>query len=448
MTTTPHDPDRLISVLHHPLVASAELSAFRSKIRRETGWSERHLDRVLNEYRRFAYLATDPASEGRCAPSKAVDVVWHAHLQFTNSYWNDFSVALGRPFHHHPAGEGDREKEWFDATARQYRLTFGEPPEDIWGFGGQLPLPAAPVSGEPTPRRSLRWPVFVFCGLVTAAAPHVLAYEFTGPNFLAFYVSVLVVAAVLSLSIRAYRARHAPPLAHIDLEAREIGYLFHQQFGVRQVALAAMVADGSLVSDGTSLRAAGTRPTDPTAAVWERAQRQPIKVVEARHIKEWRGLDRDVRNRLLQHGVVSPMVLREAAGWITLLPPFWLGLLGVARAMLGVHRGRTIGFLVMLLGVTIGITLALLTPIRTVGQKALREQLRKHTPSKVEGESVDAMLRTVAVHGPKVDASPASGFEPALFVLMAASVTSDSGSSSSASCGGGGCGGGGCGCGG
>ncbi|MBN9062810.1 MAG: hypothetical protein J0H41_10255 [Rhizobiales bacterium] len=71
-------------------------------------------------------------------PSEEVDQVWHLHLAYTRSYWDDLcGTVLGGPLHHGPTRGGKRERTRYDQQYRQtldsYERAFGgKPPKDIW----------------------------------------------------------------------------------------------------------------------------------------------------------------------------------------------------------------------------------------------------------------------------------------------------------------------------
>jgi hypothetical protein len=112
---------------------------FLSRLMREHGWTEAFALRAIDEYKRFLYLAA--TGKPGLVPPKAVDQVWHLHLLYTRSYWDDLCrCILGRPLHHDPSPGGhDAAREGragYERTLSNYRLAFGEPPSDIW-----TPLP-------------------------------------------------------------------------------------------------------------------------------------------------------------------------------------------------------------------------------------------------------------------------------------------------------------------
>ena len=114
---------------------SASLS-FLGRVARENQWSRSFTDRVFVEYRRFVFLAM--TVEHQVTPSEQVDQVWHLHLTYTRSYWNDLcGEVLETPLHHQPTVGGAAQRmHWNDTysqTLASYRRVFGsEPPSDIW----------------------------------------------------------------------------------------------------------------------------------------------------------------------------------------------------------------------------------------------------------------------------------------------------------------------------
>ena len=109
---------------------------FSARLARENNWSLTHTQRVIQEYKRFAFLAV--AAGHPVSPSEDVDQVWHLHLTYSENYWRVFCPEiLGKPFHHHPTkgGRDERAKfgDWYRQTLESYRMFFGEaPPADIW----------------------------------------------------------------------------------------------------------------------------------------------------------------------------------------------------------------------------------------------------------------------------------------------------------------------------
>lgn len=113
-----------------------EQLTFARRLARENGWQLPFADRVVEEYKRFLFLAR--AAGHPVTPSEEVDQAWHLHLVYTRSYWDRMCrEVLERPLHHGPtkggAQEADKFVDWYEKTKQSYAAFFGEePPEDIW----------------------------------------------------------------------------------------------------------------------------------------------------------------------------------------------------------------------------------------------------------------------------------------------------------------------------
>lgn len=108
---------------------------FSARLARDNQWPRAFACRVIEEYKRFAYLAMTAGAE--VTPSDEVDQAWHLHLTYTRNYWDAFREALGAPLHHGPTKGGRTEKnrylENYERTLKAYAEEFGAPPpHDIW----------------------------------------------------------------------------------------------------------------------------------------------------------------------------------------------------------------------------------------------------------------------------------------------------------------------------
>lgn len=109
--------------------------SFSTRLMRENQWTQVYADRVVHEYKRFAYLAS--VSDAPVTPSDQVDQAWHLHLIYTRNYWGAFTEILGKPLHHGPTNggkiEADKYADQYQFTLDRYNEEFGEePPSDIW----------------------------------------------------------------------------------------------------------------------------------------------------------------------------------------------------------------------------------------------------------------------------------------------------------------------------
>ena len=108
---------------------------FLQRLCRENRWTPHQGQSAIDEYKKFLYLAT--VSSDPVTPSDAVDQVWHLHLAYTHSYWEELPRILGRTLHHGPTHGGpdeDRKFElWYERTKSLYAAEFSAPPPtDLW----------------------------------------------------------------------------------------------------------------------------------------------------------------------------------------------------------------------------------------------------------------------------------------------------------------------------
>lgn len=114
--------------------------SFSQRLAQENCWSWAYTCRVIEEYKKFVFLAV--IARHPVTPSDQVDQVWHLHLTYTRSYWQDFCPhVLQTPLHHDPTQGGVTEhgkfEDWYTRTLASYQKHFGQaPPQDIW------PLPS------------------------------------------------------------------------------------------------------------------------------------------------------------------------------------------------------------------------------------------------------------------------------------------------------------------
>src|SRR5688500_10790891 len=108
---------------------------FTARVARENGWSRAHALDVVEEYRRYCFLA---CVAGRMmSPSDAVDQVWHLHLTYSRDYWDVFcGDVLRMPLHHEPSRGGGteltRHRAQYADTLAEYERWFGAPPAAYW----------------------------------------------------------------------------------------------------------------------------------------------------------------------------------------------------------------------------------------------------------------------------------------------------------------------------
>ncbi len=100
---------------------------FSARLARENNWSPAYTQRVIAEYKRFAFLAA--AAGHPVSPSEDVDQAWHLHLTYSENYWKVFCPGiLGQPLHHQPTRGGvterDKFQDWYARTLASYESFF------------------------------------------------------------------------------------------------------------------------------------------------------------------------------------------------------------------------------------------------------------------------------------------------------------------------------------
>ncbi|MBL1178666.1 glycine-rich domain-containing protein [Pantanalinema sp. GBBB05] len=110
--------------------------SFSKRLARDNGWSLQHARQAIEEYKKFTFLAV--VAGHPVTPSDQVDQVWHLHLTYTRSYWEEFcSKVLQTPLHHDPTQGGQAENQkfddWYNKTLESYERFFRtKPPIEIW----------------------------------------------------------------------------------------------------------------------------------------------------------------------------------------------------------------------------------------------------------------------------------------------------------------------------
>ncbi len=150
---------------------------FARRLARENGWTPQHAERVIEEYKRFCFLAVVAGFE--VTPSDPVDQAWHLHLTYSRDYWDRFCPeVLGCKLHHGPTRGGPEERGrhfgQYAATLKAYEATFGPAPADIWPQASDL-LNDSARARRVHPREGIVLPRKHFRGLIAALALSILA---------------------------------------------------------------------------------------------------------------------------------------------------------------------------------------------------------------------------------------------------------------------------------
>jgi uncharacterized protein (TIGR04222 family) len=468
--------------------------SFAGTLARENGWSARHAERVIAEYRRFLYLAV--AAGHPVCPSDAVDQAWHQHLLDSQGYWQEFCPrVLRQPLHHSPSrgrhGERERLGEDYRRTLESYASTFGElPPADIWPGEAErfscrrrwrrvdasrcwiLPVPRLAAgwwrgsgmeSGRPRwiGHRLGLWAVLVALGLgVSGCAAYRVAdpfnpFAWSGPEFLLFYglLSAASVALVKEVYSGLGGGLRRPP-ADPDLSPLELAYLAGHEAQALKTAFLSLLQAGhvSLVSGMVRLGKQPPPLLPPLEAELVRVLKTgwmstPFQLTHS--IEKDKRLFAPLLMRLAELGLMCSRARMAAGKCCAAVVMGGVWVLGAKRLQLGLAAGRPVGFLfIAMLLVTVGsILLLATTPSRTRRGEQLIHQRKQHVEQKrplLTATSPDLLCAFALLGWEVLPASLASDMEFAR-VNIATENTDGCGAGSSGGCGGG-CGGcGGCG---
>jgi len=108
---------------------------FAAALARENGWSLSYCERVVEEFRRYAFLAD--AAYQAWWPFVLEAGVWHTHVDYNAFYWREFSLyVLSVPKHGNRGQSRNKQPANFIISqdmVNRYRRVFGAaPPADIW----------------------------------------------------------------------------------------------------------------------------------------------------------------------------------------------------------------------------------------------------------------------------------------------------------------------------
>ncbi|HEY1785979.1 MAG TPA: TIGR04222 domain-containing membrane protein [Pirellulales bacterium] len=477
-----------------PLDEGPAVLTFARRLAKEAGWSSDYTGRVIEEYRRFLFLAT--VAGHTAVPSEQVDQAWHLHLTYTRSYWGRLCrETIGRQLHHEPTRGGSGEQAKFialyDETLASYRRFFGvEPPADIWPdaaarFGPDTQHRLVNTARNwVVPKRLVRRLTAVTVGLpallLVAASWGPLAQwvnplNLRGPDFLKLYGVLFVLAVVAALLTRRWLRTEGNDNAQADWQPSiaETAVLAAGTKRAAFTALAALVHLGAVRIDNRATRGKFlgiSTPGRPDYVVTrsnaeceivnsplEKAMYDAIGPGVSPRLLP--GLVKDETEQIVRNLRERQLIMEPGqAWWVRFVPAMIVGSLlplGVVKLIVGISRGRPVGLLVFALLMTTPVVLivANLPYWRTRSGNRLLSRLRnKHARYKYycgkAGSPTSEVGLAFALFGlAAINSSvgPLSSLRDA----MSSGAAQGGAAGSGVGCGvGGGCGGGGGGCGG
>lgn len=446
---------------------------FSLRLAAENGWTPEFTRRVLVEYRRFLFL-TAVAGHVVC-PSEDVDAAWHQHLTYSRSYWNDLChQTLGYPLHHDPTAGGPAEarRHWdmYQQTLASYRRIFGEnPPADIWPSAFERFDPCSQprvvnlrdhwVLRKPIwwPKRIRRRTQLAFA-MVPLAALGLNPLNWPGPEFLWLFFGLFAFAIICSITIRCWQS-DLTISEDRDLTPEEIACLSFGRPATVNVVVAQMLHQRQLLSlpakgwfvpiDGPKVRFTNGKTAPPeedelATAIYRAVEYAPKTL---RELQESLALKTEAIQERLQS---AGYLLDKSQVWTTRLlsslPFVCLLVLGIAKVVVGLNRGRPVEFLAMICFVVV---MVMAIVMATVGRSLAGSQMLRSMKSKYA--DLKSKLTGPDFTGPQVALGAALfgavALDDTAFADLKSAWQAKAGgaSGSSSGCGGSGCGGGGCG---
>ncbi|MBD2130221.1 hypothetical protein NDI39_15385 [Microcoleus sp. ZQ-A2] len=319
---------------------------FSKRLARDNGWTIEYANSVIDEYKKFIFLAV--VAGHPVTPSDQIDQVWHLHLLYTRSYWDEFCLnVLQMSLHHGPTQGGSRERrkfdDWYNKTLASYEQFFQQsPPVDIWPpshirFGRDihfvrvntqenwiLPKPQLNFLSEFCLSQSAIFVLSLFLALgVTGCALSDLTnlpnpLNFSLSEFTAFYLSAALIGVFAISMVGLFRRRGKSSKTRLRLLLLLTFSLFI--LGISKIATGLFDLTGQEFLGFYLLATVTGLFLDFFARSWSGFIRYPIRLTS----------------------------FDKAVKWLTVLSVFVLQFLGISRIILGIYRDKPVGYLVVL----------------------------------------------------------------------------------------------------
>ncbi len=358
--------------------------SFSQRLAKDNGWSLGYTQRAIEEYKKFIFLAV--AAGHPVTPSDQIDQVWHLHLTYTRLYWQEFCPKiLQTTLHHEPTRGGSSEQlkfgSWYSKTLESYEQFFGHiPPIDIWPkpkdrFGRDLHFirintqqswvlskPNFTVSVKPQLRKIGIFTFLAFLSLMITGCQIISQIpnpmNFTGPEFLTFYISLVVMGIALaawlrfSLCLVSTNTKQQP-----DLNTYEIAFLAGGNHRLIMAAITSLVKQGYVEVlkekspfGRTQSKLVVTGKIDAIADPVEKAVAQDILATDGAIEQVFRkstGMKDSIRARLEQLGLfLSDAQAFKAQIYPSLIVVILLGI-GLCKMAVGISRDKPVGLLLI-----------------------------------------------------------------------------------------------------
>ena len=358
--------------------------SFSQRLAKDNGWSLGYTQRVIEEYKKFIFLAV--AAGHPVTPSDQIDQVWHLHLTYTRLYWQEFCPKiLQTTLHHEPTRGGSSEQlkfgSWYSKTLESYEQFFGHiPPIDIWPkpkdrFGRDLHFirintqqswvlskPNFTVSVKPQLRKIGIFTFLVFLSLMITSCQIISQIpnpiNFTGSEFLTFYIFLGVMGIALAAWLRFYLCLvSANTKQQPDLNTYEIAFLAGGNHGLIMAAITSLVKQGYVEVlkekspfGRTQSKLVVTGKIDAIADPVEKAVAQDILATDGaieQVFQKSKVMKDSIRSRLEQLGLfLSDAQALKAQIYPSLIVVILLGI-GLCKMAVGISRDKPVGLLLI-----------------------------------------------------------------------------------------------------
>ncbi|MDB9392986.1 TIGR04222 domain-containing membrane protein [Microcystis aeruginosa] len=358
--------------------------SFSQRLAKDNGWSLGYTQRVIEEYKKFIFLAV--AAGHPVTPSDQIDQVWHLHLTYTRLYWQEFCPKiLQTTLHHEPTRGGSSEQlkfgSWYSKTLESYEQFFGHiPPIDIWPkpkdrFGRDLHFirintqqswvlskPNFTVSFKPQLRKIGIFTFLVFLSLMITSCQIISQIpnpiNFTGSEFLTFYIFLGVMGIALAAWLRFYLCLvSANTKQQPDLNTYEIAFLAGGNHGLIMAAITSLVKQGYVEVlkekspfGRTQSKLVVTGKIDAIADPVEKAVAQDILATDGaieQVFQKSKVMKDSIRSRLEQLGLfLSDAQALKAQIYPSLIVVILLGM-GLCKMAVGISRDKPVGLLLI-----------------------------------------------------------------------------------------------------
>jgi hypothetical protein len=209
---------------------------FSTRLANENYWTKNFTAKAIVEYKKFMYLAA--TSDLMVSPSEIVDVVWHQHLIFTQSY-QEFCEVAGKIIQHVPSTHTREDfakfKQAKDRTGKLYQSVFGEQPADIWEYPGMY-------ESLELEKSAIKIRTFILFGILAFVALITPAYFLLKPLYITlnnpgFLLGLLFLCVTVLIGLEIYNRsylltlvkRIKPSSFLYDLHPLELVYLRTQK---------------------------------------------------------------------------------------------------------------------------------------------------------------------------------------------------------------------------